>query len=222
MNWIRRHLNWKVGIGTALVAIGVAGGTALAAPNGSDPNSAGGGPAGAMPPPPMIGFGLGGPGKAAGGGKLSDQFASELAGHLDGVSADEVSKALEQVAADHEQERRAAMAKALSAQLDGVSEQDVSAALEQADQKMRDALDSGKPPAPGTFEKTLADELGVSEDDVTAAMRAAAEKAFTGGGAAHAGLPGPPPMPFGGMPPMSDGGPGGFATPQSSGSGSGN
>ncbi len=162
------------------------------------------------------------PGKAAGDGKLRDQFASELADHLDGVSADEVSKALEQVAAQHEQERRTAMAKALSAQLDGVSEQDVSAALEKAEQKMRDAFESGKPPEPGTFAKTLADELGVSRG--RGHRRDARRR--------EAGLRRRRPRAWRPSRPAADGlwrhaadagggpAPGGFAPPQSSGSGS--
>ncbi len=150
MNWKRKHLNWKVGIGTALVAIGVAGGTALAAGNGSAPSPAAGGPAGAMPPPPMMG--VAGPGKAAGDGKLRDQFASELAGHLDGVSAGEVSKALEQVAA----RARAGAAhgrwpRRSPRELDGVERAGRLGGARKGPGEDAAAVESGKPPEPGTL-----------------------------------------------------------------------
>jgi hypothetical protein len=124
-----------------------------------------------------FGHGPGGPmamGPGAPGDDGSDDFAQELADHLDGVGADEISAALDEIADEHEADRRAEMADALAGQLDGVSADDVAAALQTAEDKMHAAFEDGGMPDPGLFTQTLADELGLSEAEVTKALQASA------------------------------------------------
>lgn len=119
----------------------------------------------------------GGPRTIFGGGP-DGTFAADLAAELDGVTVGEVEQALRTVADKQLSEHRRAMAEAISAQLDGVSVEQVESALAAAEERMRESFESGEPPAPDVFIKTLADELGVSEEEVADALATAREEAF--------------------------------------------
>lgn len=202
MNWIREHLDWRLAAGVTAIALVAAGGTALAAGNGGDQGSTTDSAAtGTMPAPPPMPMG---PDFDGDGAKGQSDFAAELAGHLDGVSTAEVSKALDEVAARHESEMRSAMAKGLAAQLDGVSVSQIEAALEKADGQMQAAMKNGTPPDPGALEQTIADELGLTTAGIEKAMHAAAEKQFAHDHKGEA-MPAPPDAMGGSLPPMPGG-----------------
>jgi hypothetical protein len=152
----------------AVVAATALGGAAVAFGAGSSKEIGDGGPTVAFAGgPPMV---VGGPGP-------DDEFASDLADEL-GISADEVKSALKAVAEKEMAERRRDLAESIAAHLDGVTVDEVVSALEVADEKMRQAFDSGDPPSPDLFTETLSDELGVSEDEVSTALEAARAAEF--------------------------------------------
>jgi hypothetical protein len=108
-----------------------------------------------------------------------ESFAEDLADELgDGVTAEEVERALEAVREKNMSEHRRELAEAISSELDGVSVEQVESALAVADERMREAFESGEPPSPDVFTETLADELGLSEDEVSEALEAAREATF--------------------------------------------
>jgi hypothetical protein len=192
---LKPKVSARVAIAAVLGAVGLAAaGTALAADKGGDAEG-GSGDQQTMPAPappvggPMMGFAPGGPpmgshagpgfaigfaGPGAIGKDGSEDFAQELADHLDGVSTEEIADALQEIGDEHEADRRAAMAAELAKHLDGVSADDIAAALQTAEDKMRAALEDGDVPEPGLFTETLADALGLSEDEVTKALQASA------------------------------------------------
>ncbi len=111
---------------------------------------------------------------ASGGGVFGSpeeqkiEFASDLADHLDGVSAGEVETGLDEIQAEREAEMLQHRAEELAAGLDGVS-------VEQA----KSALESLKPdegnttrPNPKQMEKKLAEALGVTTADLRKAHEA--------------------------------------------------
>lgn len=130
----------------------------------------------------------GGVALASGGGPTGDvlgigddpqqEFASDLAAELGGgITAGEVSDALEAVREDHEAEHRAALAAALAAQLEDISAKQIEAALTKQEETMRKAFESGEePPEPGSFFESLAADLGVSVDELEDAFAATHEK----------------------------------------------
>jgi len=231
---LRSKLSGRVALAAALGAVGLAAaGTALAADDKSTSDSNQQGATMPMPPgPPGLeqhGFAIGfaGPGDDA----VSDDFAQELSDHLDGVSADEISTALSEIADEHEADRRAEMADQLAAELDGVDADAIADALQVAEDKMRSSFEDGDVPDPGLFTQTLADELGIDESEITDALEATSEKAFSEHGSDAAYGPGPigaPGMPGGfGPPPGAEGGftmpappPAPGSSPGNSGSGS--
>ena len=222
---LRSKLTGRVAIAAALGAVGlVAAGTALAADkdSGKEPAEA---TLRAMPMPagpPEAGFAIGFGGPAPGADGVSDEFAQELSDHLDDVSADEISTALQEIADEHEADRRSEMADALAAELDGVDADAIADALHVAEDEMRASFEDGDVPDPGQFAQTLADELGISADEVTKALEAAHQIAFevhTDGAPGAIGAPG---MPDGfGPPPGVEGNFTLPAPPPVSGSGSG-
>jgi hypothetical protein len=105
-----------------------------------------------------------------------DGFAEDLAAEL-GLSTEDVERALEAVAEKNMSEHRRELAEAIAEHLDaGVDE--IESALATAEQKMREAFESGDLPDPGLFAQTLADELGLSEDEVTDALKEARAATF--------------------------------------------
>jgi hypothetical protein len=117
--------------------------------------------------PPMV---FAGP-----GGSFAEDLAAELG---DGVTAEEVERALEAVREKNMSEHRRELAEAISSELDGVSVEQVESALAVADERMREAFESGELPSPNLFTETLADELGLSEDEISDALAAAREATF--------------------------------------------
>jgi transcriptional regulator with XRE-family HTH domain len=104
-------------------------------------------------------------------------FAEDLAAELD-LSVEEVERALEAVKDKQLSEHRRELAEAISSELEGVSVDEVESALAVADERMREAFESGEPPPPDVFAETLADELGLSEDEIADALEAAREASF--------------------------------------------
>jgi hypothetical protein len=152
---------------SAVVAATALGGAAVAFGAGSSKEVGDGEPAVAVAAGPPMAF-AGGP---------DGTFAKDLAAEL-GISQDEVEQALKAVAEKEMAEQRRDLAEKISAHLDGVSIDQVESALEVADQKMREAFESGSPPSPDLFTSTLADELGISENEVSAALEAARAAEF--------------------------------------------
>jgi hypothetical protein len=106
-------------------------------------------------------------------------FAEDLAAELgDGVTAEQVERALEAVREKNMSEHRRELAEAISSELDGVSVEQIEGALAVADERMREAFESGELPSADVFTETLADELGLSEDEVADALAAAREATF--------------------------------------------
>jgi hypothetical protein len=106
-------------------------------------------------------------------------FAEDLAAELGGgVTAEEVERALEAVREKNVSEHRRGLADAISSELDGVSVEQVESALAVADERMREAFESGEPPSPDVFTETLADELGLSDDEISDALAVAREATF--------------------------------------------
>jgi hypothetical protein len=98
------------------------------------------------------------------------QFSKDLASKLgNGVTGDQVSKALDQVRQDREAQERADLAKGLASKL-GVSQSDVESALQKAETQARRGFQRGQPPK-DDFAATLAKELGKKESDVRNAFR---------------------------------------------------
>jgi hypothetical protein len=104
-------------------------------------------------------------------------FAEDLAAEL-GLDTEEVERALEAVAEKNMSEARRELAEAIAEHLDGASVDEIEGALAVADEKMREAFESGERPSPDLFAETLADELGLSEDEVTEALEAARAVTF--------------------------------------------
>jgi hypothetical protein len=116
-------------------------------------------------------------------GDRDAELADELAQRLDGVSADEVEKALEDIRSDKHDERRKAKAAALAKHLDGVSTAEAERALE----KVEAQLFAERPREGRGFRRgfhrvdlvaELAKELGKSEREVRRAFRAAHKERF--------------------------------------------
>lgn len=125
------------------------GGTAIAAPNG--------GPIG-----PLFG---------ADRDEAEAEFSRDLASKLgNGVTPEQVEKALDEVRSDRESEMRTELAKALSAKLDA-SVDDVEKALAKAENQAKQSFRRGERPR-GDFVETLANELDKSESDVRSALEA--------------------------------------------------
>jgi hypothetical protein len=121
----------------------------------------------------------GGPPMVVAAGPDDGGFAEDLAAELGGgVTAEEVESALEAVREKNVSEHRRELAQAVSSELDGVSLEQVESALAVADERMREAFESGEPPSPDVFTETLADELGLSEDEIAEALAAAREATF--------------------------------------------
>jgi hypothetical protein len=108
------------------------------------------------------------------------ELARELASRLDGVSAGQVERALEDLRRDKISEHRKAEAKALAAELDGVSADEVEKALEKAQAALLRSRDRGEWPRRGDFVATMAKELGKSEREIRRALRAVHRKRFDG------------------------------------------
>jgi AraC-like DNA-binding protein len=103
-------------------------------------------------------------------GDRQAQFSKDLATKLgNGVTADQVSKALDEVRTEHQSEMRADLAKGLAGKLD-VSQSDVESALRKADDQARRGFRRGQPPRVD-FIATVAKELNKSESDVQKAFR---------------------------------------------------
>jgi len=209
---LRSKVSGRVAIAAVLGAVGLgAAGTALAADKDSEKGATSAPSIEAVPAmpmhggPPEVGLAIGFAGPGPGGAGEGD-FAQELSDHLDGVSADEISTALDEIADEHEADRRNEMAESIAAELDGVDADEIADALQVAEDEMRAAFEDGDMPDPDLFAQTLADELGVSKDDVTKALEASREKAFE---AHSAGAPSAPPVGGPGGPGM----PGGFGPP---------
>jgi hypothetical protein len=117
-------------------------------------------------------------------GDRDAELADELAQRLDGVSADEIESALEDIRDDKQAERRKQQAAALAKHLDGVSAEEAEKALERVEARLfaerpRDRRDF---PRRG-FHRVdlvaeLAKELGKSEREVRKAFRAAHRERF--------------------------------------------
>jgi hypothetical protein len=161
----------KLMIGAAVAATAL-GGAAVAFGDGSSKELGDAAPAIAVAAAPPLPFG-GGPGGT---------FARDLAAELDGVTVGEVKRALKAVAQQEMARQRRDLAEAISAELEGVSVEQVENALEVADRRMRESFESGEPPSPDIFTRTLADELGLSEDEVSKALTAAREAEFAAHG----------------------------------------
>jgi len=184
----------KLMIGAAVAATAL-GATAVAFGDSSSKEIGEDGPTVAVAAGPPMAF-AGGPG---------DSFARDLADELGGgVTTSQVKQALKAVAEKETARHRRELAEQISSHLDGVSVDEVASALEVADEKMRQAFESGEPPSPDLFAKTLADELGLSEDEVSKALEAAREAEFKAHGKAappmlefhgKGKLPPPPPGP---------------------------
>jgi len=107
------------------------------------------------------------------------EFARDLASKLDGVSAEQVERALREVHEERRAEHRREMARALAAELDGVSAREVEQALEKAHEQTRQSFEEGDRPRRvdrDAFVETLARELDKSEAEVRNALRAARRK----------------------------------------------
>jgi hypothetical protein len=116
--------------------------------------------------PPML-FGVGPDGS----------LAEDLAAELD-LGVEEVERALDAVREKNMREHRREVAETIASELDGVSVEAVESALGVADERMREAFESGEPPPPDVFTETLAEELGLSEDEVEAALASARNAGF--------------------------------------------
>jgi hypothetical protein len=115
------------------------------------------------------------------GGKDHDaQLAQELAKRLDGVSANQIQKALDDLRSDKRAEFRKQQAKDLAKHLDGVSVADVERALEKVEPKAPSKSGHRR------FERVdfvaeLAKALGKSESDVRKAVEAARKERLEAG-----------------------------------------
>ena len=138
----------RIAVAGAVAAVAV-GGTAIAAP-GDGPI---GGLLGEEP------------------GERRAELAHDLAAKLDGVSAQEVERALDQVHRERGAEHRHEMARALAAKLDGVSVEQAERALERSHERLRRGFERGRLPQQRPLE-TLARELGKSEQEVQRAFEA--------------------------------------------------
>lgn len=118
--------------------------------------------------------GGGGPGGFF-GGPGSEELAQDLASQLDGVTPSEVEQALDSVAEQRGEERRAEMAAGIAAELDGVDADAVADALAKHEEQVHSAIESGERPDMGSLVTTLSEDLGKSEAEVTTALEAARE-----------------------------------------------
>jgi hypothetical protein len=118
--------------------------------------------------------GGGGPGGLF-GGPGSEELAQDLASQLDGVTPGEVEQALDSVAEQRSEERRAEMAAGIAAELDGVDADAVADALAKHEEQVRSAIESGERPDMSGLVTTLSEELGKSEAEITKALDAARE-----------------------------------------------
>jgi hypothetical protein len=98
------------------------------------------------------------------------EFARDLASKLDGVSAAQVQRALDEVRKERQSEHRTELAKALASKLD-VPSDDVEKALVKAEDQARRSFQRGQPPR-DPLVQTLAKELDKSEADVRKAFQA--------------------------------------------------
>ena len=140
----------RIAAAAAAGALVLAGGTAIADPGGP--------------------FGLGGDPK-----EEKADFARDLASKLDGVSPQQVERALDQVHSDRRAEHRSELAQALAGELEGVSQEEAETALEKSEAAMSHAFRGGDRPA-GPPHETLPRELGVSQAELEKAFRAIHEK----------------------------------------------
>jgi hypothetical protein len=105
------------------------------------------------------------------------ELAKELAQRLDGVSADQIQKALDDLRHDKRAEFRKQQAEDLAKHLDGVSVADVEKALAKVEGDMRPKLrERGRHRV--DLIAALAKELGKSESDVRKAFQAAQKERF--------------------------------------------
>ncbi len=112
------------------------------------------------------------------------RLAKDLASKLNGVSADQVQKALGQVRDERMAKRRNEEASAIAAELDGVSTSDVEKALAKLEAKHERSDRPGdrgsfpRRPRGDGFAAGLASELHKSTADVQKALQAARKKQF--------------------------------------------
>lgn len=117
-------------------------------------------------------------------GDRDAELADDLAQRLDGVSADEVEKALGDIRDDKQAERRKEQAAALAKHLDGVSVEEAEKALEKVEARLFAERPRGGRDIPRRgFHRVdlvaeLAKELSKSESDVRKAFRAAHKERF--------------------------------------------
>jgi hypothetical protein len=97
------------------------------------------------------------------------EFARDLASKLEGVNANEVERALEQVQQERRAEHRAELARDLAAQLEGVSAEEAEQALDKAQEQLRQSRGEDFRPR-DNFIETLARELDKSEDQIEKAL----------------------------------------------------
>jgi hypothetical protein len=125
-----------------------------------------------------------GPGAGIFGGH-DDEFAKDLAQQLPGVSAGDVSDALDAVEEQRHQERIDEMAKGIAEQLDGVSADEVAKVLSKYEEQVHKQAGSGERPDQrgerpdqSGLVTALAEGLDLSEDEVTQALEAARDAAM--------------------------------------------
>jgi hypothetical protein len=99
------------------------------------------------------------------------ELARDLASKLDGVSAGEVERALDEVHEERRAEHRKQLAQGLASKLEGVSAEEAERALRKSHEELRHAFERGGPPR-GEPVATLAQELGKAESEVRRALRA--------------------------------------------------
>jgi hypothetical protein len=105
------------------------------------------------------------------------EFARDLASKLEGVNANEVEGALEQVQQERRAEHRAELARDLAAQLEGVSAEEAEQALDKAQEQLRQSRGEDFRPR-DDFIETLARELDKSEDQIEKALADARSARF--------------------------------------------
>jgi hypothetical protein len=106
------------------------------------------------------------------------ELAKELASRLDGVSAGQVEKALEDLRHDKRAEFRKQQAQDLAKHLDGVSVTDVEKALAKVESGLQSKARGDRGLHRVDFVAALAKELGKSESDVRKAFQAAQKERF--------------------------------------------
>jgi hypothetical protein len=108
------------------------------------------------------------------------QLAKELASRLDGVSADQVQRALDDLRHDKRAEFRRQQAEDLAKHLDGVSVAEAEKALAKVESGLRAKAEKGRERGLHRvdFVAELAKALGKSESDVRKALQAAQKERF--------------------------------------------